>query len=832
MSPSTVSTSTQHTSNTPAQNASNAPAQKPANIPTRNASNAPSDTEPLLYGSASGHSSTQYNTAPNTSRSHTRRREPFLRQQIAADYLRHALRSLGLNLVLSITNYLKTRKDRTEDPNIATFESSIAWALGALIHVIAIAVSTYVVGLNWKGKYNGQTMTLTDVDQSFVQLALQSSSKLAEMIIVASMAALLCAVIRHEVMSKRGTPLSGLSSCLDFRDLSYLWSKELWALAFSDQASLRLRLFWIPCLVICCILTSFIGPAIAILVQARSDVWAAGGSDIWLNATAPDLYPPLLTGTRLNNTCALIDSSTADSDCPSLGWQSIQTWFELLALSLGAIPNYPKAPGGLSLGFRDAIVLPAYEIRMTPDDPTWPSSHFLVPNAAMARALRIASDIWILAATEGAVAGAFDFVGGGPNRGVYRYFNWNQISMGLPRVWSPSIEVSCGVASYPEFSGGMDDDSICVKFWDNPNYQGERVTSCGNAQLVEWAHADFADNISPTLHWISGNMTLNGTHVDDWNMTTPYSGAAVVTLPGGPGNKSIAGCRVHADYELTQLWHESFTNGPVLILAGDGYFGNQPPGQLVPEPADKPPAPAMDTSWLEFLNPMTPGSNRTVFEQLSTSVGLFDQSTRQSRPQSRLFEIMLMVLIGNGVARSESHAAPQGAFTYDSDIYTNPGEWWREWLPTKGVFGRGGNGFMFNVSEDAIVKSQDGWLRVHLDVNLTGYGYSAFDSAATRFAAAAVLTYVGLTGTLLVLSLLRRGFWTSTAWKSPAEMIVLALRSRSPEGMFDNTSAGIDSLATLKKGVRIRPVRGRLQIVVVGGDYDDGSNVMPNVRYN
>jgi hypothetical protein len=110
--------------------------------------------------------------------------------------------------------------------------------------------------------------------------ALQIAAKMQELLIVASLAAIVIQVIRREMLNE-GAPLGLIGRIFSFSSVSYVWSPEFWgAMRSSNSLWAKLRLYGIVLLAV--IVASTAGPATAVLMIPRTQPRLAGGSQFWI----------------------------------------------------------------------------------------------------------------------------------------------------------------------------------------------------------------------------------------------------------------------------------------------------------------------------------------------------------------------------------------------------------------------------------------------------------------------------------------------------------------------------------------------------------------------
>jgi hypothetical protein len=111
---------------------------------------------------------------------------------------------------------------------------------------------------------------------------------------------------------------------------------------------------------------------------------------------------------------------------------------------------------------------------------------------------------------------------------------------------------------------------------------------------------------------------------------------------------------------------------------------------------------------------------------------------------------------------------------------------------------------------------------------LYAYGYTT-NSTSVRLSLAVILAYCIVTIVFMIYILVTG--YTSTAWNSAIELVVLALQSRRPE-YPGHTAVGIDSLHTLNQGVGIRVNKDDELELVFASDRDLDSRGLRKIERN
>lgn len=209
--------------------------------------------------------------------------------------------------------------------------------------------------------------------------------------------------------------------------------------------------------------------------------------------------------------------------------------------------------------------------------------------------------------------------------------------------------------------------------------------------------------------------------------------------------------------------------------------------------------------WAQYLNPSLSDSNTTVFHSLMASHLLRPDIAISAR-------IILAGLLANGLASIGSTSQLQG--TLKTAVQPDGSE------GLDGDYWFSGKGDMFIVDP---VESED-WVKLHIYSNYEGFAYNT-SGAPPKIAisfllaycvvALAHILYAGITGI------------SSTCWDSIGEVTALAVNS-TPSALLRNTCAGITELDIFKIPVRVLAFRDNensdgehLQLVF--GDLDEKS---------
>ena len=197
-------------------------------------------------------------------------------------------RVLGLNVFVAFFRYLRRQQRRVgrrheEAIKIAIRRGRGIALLRTLIHIVPVGVAIWEVVLNWNTYYVGSF--------ALNQVYYQFGAKVHEMMMQASLAAILFSYIRYEMALGDGLPFGALFSGLQITQVSYLWSMEFWGSVNSGALPIRRKLVLLAVVTLSFILATAVGPSSAILLIPRLDFWPAGSTHVWINATFDELWP-------------------------------------------------------------------------------------------------------------------------------------------------------------------------------------------------------------------------------------------------------------------------------------------------------------------------------------------------------------------------------------------------------------------------------------------------------------------------------------------------------------------------------------------------------------
>ena len=209
----------------------------------------------------------------------------------------------------------------TEPAKIAIRKSRVKAMLGVLTHACPILLALFEICVNWHGAYDGIEVRR--------QAYYQSVAKAHEITIQASLALVILCCIQHEAIFGDGLPFGLFLGSLQFSQISYLWSYELWSPTVAQEFLLRRKLVIVPLLILCSLLATTAGPSSATLYVPRLIAWPLKPSYFSVNGTFEDIWPDYLDGKTVPRECAVLSEGDLHSSCPAGLWDQISEEFSL-----------------------------------------------------------------------------------------------------------------------------------------------------------------------------------------------------------------------------------------------------------------------------------------------------------------------------------------------------------------------------------------------------------------------------------------------------------------------------------------------------------------------
>ncbi|KAK5062753.1 hypothetical protein LTR84_004828 [Exophiala bonariae] len=180
---------------------------------------------------------------------HLRRSKTTQENSSSESKIQATLRSLKLQVFRHLTNFTKP----AEPKKTAIYKDRAAASLHVLLHLPPVAGAITIVVFNLTSTFLGPV-------QINVLPTLQFVAKFLEILIQASIAAIVLAIIRLWAFGTNGLPYGGLIVPYRTQDISSLWSLEFWACLTAPGLRLRRKVLLGLILTTAIVLAPVVGP--------------------------------------------------------------------------------------------------------------------------------------------------------------------------------------------------------------------------------------------------------------------------------------------------------------------------------------------------------------------------------------------------------------------------------------------------------------------------------------------------------------------------------------------------------------------------------------------
>ena len=717
--------------------------------------------------------------------------EPFIGPRSRFDpktYIAKVCRAIGIEAL-----YLEWRDRKIqsgtshEGRKVAIYRDRKTAAIAALIHLPPVAGSLAIIALNLRGYYIGGELAGPSGQDVEKLAGLQFAAKIHELLINASLAALLFSYVQYQIALGGGLPYGAVFAGLQFKDLSFLWSSEYWGAARARFSNPRQKWFLLLSIAAVTLLGLTVGPSSANILKPRLDWWEAGGTNFWMNGTRDDLFPLHYTGALVPPSCAV---DTGDASCPSGDWGTLAQnylsyWTHLRSDDLhDAVPEIVSLSGIRSL--RSMIVKGRSPNELYRQVFTWAS----VPFSALGDAVAEVGKFWTIAAL---------YVGYG-----WR-FKYRLDARYSVDATQPVVHVRCAQSNWLMNSTTTPNPEFSPSFYNLADIQA--FAKQGEFPAVPYKNESLMPAViaalngsNPTVSWID----LPGDQFGN------ASAGIVVTIPPQSEEPAVLNlCTVDASLGPSTV---QSTRDQMRVVTGD--FEITPEGST----DSSWPKILVDSSWANYLFPTNPNSNHTVFLDLLVAAGLWESASPSEfgvENVGYILEVLFATSIVNGLTRVKYNTTLAGVLRTENDTWQN------EMMPVGKHVGYGGNAFELGG------QSPDSVTQFTAKVTADGYAYN-IDGWTTSLSIMVHLIYcvlaLGHTGYLLWSGI------SSGSWDTISELTTLAVNSK-PTGLLKNTGAGIDTLTVFKENVQVMTNGEHLEFVF-GEPDPDMEKVQENVAYS
>ncbi|KAL3423587.1 hypothetical protein PVAG01_05334 [Phlyctema vagabunda] len=690
-----------------------------------------------------------------------------IRDNVQVSRSQRLYRSLGLESLYLVLHELRNKGHGNEERKLAIIHDFQVACYTSLLHIIPLTASLTLVAFNWKGYYIGSELSGDKGEDGLKILGLQFTAKILELLVMSSLSCIIFAVIRDQLLSGHSLPFGAMTAGFEFSKISIFWSKEFLATCTTRFNSRKSKYGLIATIVVFAILGATIGPSAAVASQPTLKNWSAGGTSFWINGTAQDDLWPLRLENIDDSDLSCTSTPRGNSSCfpPNqdiLASEILSYWPLSDRDSSGlqqVIPEETRLAGRRSLRtiamrFRGPFV---YQ-----PDITVATTQL----ASMADAVARVSQLWFIANRDRCIRKKPGFCN----------YNDNQHSL---KTLQPVTFVKCNTnepnstLQFPR----LDKEFGLFPLAESPSIFQNDTT---------------IPPLFPSLRWIDLPETDFGN----------VSIGAIIFLSQTSIAETLT-CTIDARWANASS-SASFTDGPLVVTGSPKEWYTTGRHERNAKGGLKWPQVKITPSWANTQYPDTTidgTSNSSTFLTLINSLGRVQNITEVAW-HTNAIESILAVMITDAMARIGNKATIQGELK---------STWIDEMMPQQGIYDHGGSAFNFTPPLNS-----SAYTRFEVRTTVNGYGYGV--TTATLLATLTLFAYSLIAASYVVHSVFFTRT-TSSAWESISEMLALAMNSAPPvSGALDNTGAGISTLSTLKRGVRIAVRDKKLQMDFDGNE--------------
>lgn len=673
-----------------------------------------------------------------------------------------------------------------ESRKIAIYKSRKHAAIQCAVHVVPVLAVMTVVGINLREYYIGGELSGESGQDSEKLGALQFAAKLHELLMIASIGAIVFTSIRKELAFGDGLPFGAVFAGLAVDSISTLWSMEFWSTilhAWSKTVSRRRSKWYLVALLFVSILLgASVGPSTANLMRPRMGDWDAGGTKFWIGATSDELYPTQLRESPDMEYCL---STLNDASCPYGDYEVIARDYMSFWPTLEGMDDMPEST---YVSGRHAQRQMSFRARSIDNGSRaiWPNAYTLatVGPAAVADSLGYIGGLWAYAAANA------------KNKRNFRFRNNANFA-----VDAISSVVSAYCAPHT-ISNSTFNDTMWFANLDSVSIDNGETT--WDTSPTEYWTTFNSTTLSISRKFVTKNKIPGVLWLEDDDLRTNTRGTlnAVVLPPQTMyDSPTYYCCSIDSRQGLVSLAGERNTPKSV-VGAPNGWTitGTRGlPTQIYPSP-----------TWARYVNPeikinSTSGDVTSPFIALTNAAGMGLETPRAPLFQAGyIVESVLASMLANGIARwsyNMSLAGELRGMNDPIDLWAG-GKWATELLPNRPI---GGGGQAFKISDQEREDSTE----FILAATVNGYAYS-WHGAVQITAIVVLLIYASL-ATYHTIYSCATGIY-SGCWDTAPEIAVLALNSESTD-FTKNTGAGIGTMGTYKKSIHVVTKSGHLEIV-------------------
>ncbi|KIW34539.1 uncharacterized protein PV07_01316 [Cladophialophora immunda] len=273
--------------------------------------------------------------------------------QSVNDYAKVVLRSLGLAIAGSLGGWRGS-----EGPKIALRKSRGIAAARASVHLIPLVACGVVLGYNFR---------IVFVEYNAAYSALQFVAKLHEMLMQASIAAIVLAYIRQGLIGNTALPFGALLAASQVQNTSTIFSLEFWGAVTSPSLSLRRKFELFTFVLVSLVMAASVGPSSAILMLPRGMQPRVGSLDVYLNETV--FFPSQLTAASASGIANLAAAEQIFyRDLIETPWITAE-WFDDIQVNITYTVSTGQDVGGYTVCSPSLAAV--YIDNTSEDNPAW-----------------------------------------------------------------------------------------------------------------------------------------------------------------------------------------------------------------------------------------------------------------------------------------------------------------------------------------------------------------------------------------------------------------------------------------------------------------------------
>ncbi|KAI3199016.1 hypothetical protein CBS147311_6100 [Penicillium roqueforti] len=667
--------------------------------------------------------------------------------------------------------------DGKEEPRKVIVSESLSIALRrCTYHFAPILVSAVIMTLDLKGVYLGADLMSPVKSETINLMLLQLAAKAHEIMIVASLGLVVLQFVRHELLFGDGLPLGLIGSGLTFNSLGSFFSKEFYgSLKYIGGHGNTLRkIMFVTVVVVAGLTAALAGPASAVLLVPKSQNWAAGGTQVYLNGSTNDFWPDDLSGDllELQPFCNRNDSIYLGI-CPAGGFQSLwDHWGSVNSTNFRGqdLRTYAKKLSGSDFYWPvssfSSQIPPLYALGNSKGGT--PGSTALIQSHAATAVLlqKLATDWWkAWKSKTGMGSDQVDdrIVSASVRNGI------SVVSCAEPQ----ELASSDNTVNFPSMEGRFDFTHILPFAVDSLN------NTAVNHIRFQWVH----------LPAKFGAVSIGGIFETPWESNKT--------------SRAVIGCTIQAGWVPATVFIDKYTfwTGwyPWNIIYGD----RTPAWSATAQEATNGRI-SFGDDWLNLLTPPTisPGIKSwrpSTIESIFLNAGLgsspntvtsdwLEQGTG-SQDKVALIEAIVCSVVVDGITRTGSYrvfntSGPQSQWQLAN--YNPLPDFEKQILENKPA-----------LAKPAV--SPGNLTKVEASMEITGFSIQR--SLAAYLAMSVLVTHL-LMATAHIAYIIRTRC-TSSSWGSVAQIIALSQNS-PPSDVLENTSGGIKSRKTLLQMAKIR----------------------------